>query len=198
MNCMWSVAVAKAVLLRISLMRNGRCSADEPPISRFRANSSHHRAAGVDIAVSSAVGPAPDRQAVQPGPASRGSAPRSAVGTLGLEVSLRRFLQDQLIDGQFGHSSLQAAVFSFESLEPLSLIDLQPAVFISPTIVRLFSDPRVPTDLGHRLPFAQSDFSFTQLGKYLDPFKGARSGPRPSIACGILGNNAVQVLSFAQ
>jgi hypothetical protein len=32
---------AKAVLLRIGLMRNGRCSADEPPISRFWANPSH-------------------------------------------------------------------------------------------------------------------------------------------------------------
>lgn len=99
-----------------------------------------HPGAGAYSIASSGVDPGLDRHVVLPGQASRSSAPPSAVGALGLAVSLRGFFQDQLIDGQIRHGSLQAAVFPFQFLEAFGLIDLQAAALIAPPIVGLLSD----------------------------------------------------------
>jgi len=40
-------------------------------------------------------------------------------------------------------------------------------VFVAPAVLCLFGDVQSPTDLGHCLAFAQSHFSFTQLGETL-------------------------------
>jgi hypothetical protein len=47
------------------------------------------------------------------------------------------------------------------------LIDLQPTVLMAPAVIRVFDDAERSTRLGHRLPFAQRDLGFPQLGEDL-------------------------------
>ena len=53
----------------------------------------------------------------------------------GLEVSLGRFFQDQLVQRQLGHSPLQLSVLSLELLKLARLVDAEPAVLGSPAVV---------------------------------------------------------------
>ncbi len=54
-----------------------------------------------------------------------------------------------------------------QTLQPLRLVHLQPAVLPLPVIVGLFGDTQAPTDLGYGLSFTQHYFHFPQLGKNL-------------------------------
>jgi protein involved in polysaccharide export with SLBB domain len=92
---------------------------------------------------------------VRQGPASRSSAPRSAVGALGLEVSLGSFSQNQFINREFSHRAFQPAVLALQFLEALRLIDLEPAVFVAPAIIGLFGNAESTADLRHGLSLPQ-------------------------------------------
>ena len=126
-----------------------------------------HPAGLADTAAWSGAAPALDRPDVPPGPASHSSESPSAVGALGLEVSLRGFLQDQRIEREIRHGSLQPGILSLQFLEAFGLIDLEPTVLIAPAVIRLFGDADRSTRLSNRLSFAQRDLDFPQLGEDL-------------------------------
>ena len=54
----------------------------------------------------------------------------------GLEVSLGRFFQDQLVQREVGNSSLESCIFQFEFLELPRLVDRKPAVLVAPPVVK--------------------------------------------------------------
>ena len=62
-------------------------------------------------------------------------APHNVVGARGSEVSLGRFLQDQLVQCQVRHCSLQAPVLALELLQAPCLAHLHPAVLPPPPVV---------------------------------------------------------------
>jgi hypothetical protein len=58
----------------------------------------------------------------------------------GSEVSLGRFFQDLLVQGEIGHCSLQSCVPLFESLEPFCLVEVESALLASPPAISVVGD----------------------------------------------------------
>jgi hypothetical protein len=114
-----------------------------------------------------ALAPIPGTPGVLRGPESHSSAPRSAVGALGLEVSLGGLFQTQFIKGEVGNDPLQAGVLPLQVFEPLDLIHLEAAVFVAPTIVGLLGDTERTADVSHGLSLTQGNLGFTQCGEDL-------------------------------
>ena len=79
-------------------------------------------------------------------------APHNVVGARGSEVSLGRFLQDQLVQCQVRHCSLQAPC----------LAHLHPAVLPPPPVVRLLGDAELPADQLHGFAAGQTDLCLPQ------------------------------------
>ena len=57
-----------------------------------------------------------------------------------VEVSLGRFFQDLLVQGEIGHCSLQSCVPLFESLQPFCLVEIESAVLASPPVISVVGD----------------------------------------------------------
>ena len=89
-------------------------------------------------------------------------APHNVVGARGSEVSLGRFLQDQLVQCQVRHCSLQAPVLALELLQAPCLAHLHPAVLPPPPVVRLLGDAQLPADQLHGFAAGQTDLCLPQ------------------------------------
>src|SRR5271156_456113 len=92
----------------------------------------------------------------------RGHAPRRTDVAPGLEVSLRNILQDLLVQRQLRHQSLQLAVLFLQFLQPLRLVHLQPAVFLSPAVERLHGDGGLFAGLWSGFSVRDADFNLPQ------------------------------------
>ena len=99
----------------------------------------------------------------------------SALG--GSEVSLGRFLQDQLVQCQVRHCSLQAPVLALELLQAPCLAHLHPAVLPPPPGVRLLGDAELPADQLHGFAAGQTDLCLPQCS---DDLLRSVSLPSPS------------------
>jgi hypothetical protein len=84
------------------------------------------------------------------------------VAARGLEVSLRHVPQNPLLQGKFSHQSLQPAVLLLQFLQPFRLVELQPAKFLPPPLVGLFTDAYLPGRLGRSLAVGYLDFNLPQ------------------------------------
>ncbi len=124
-----------------------------------------HPAGLAETAASSGAAPPLERPDVPPGTASHSSASPSAVGALGLDVSLRGFLQDHLIEREIRHGSLHPGILWLQFLEAFGLIDLQPTVLIAPAVLRLFGDAERLTRLGHRCPLLSATSASRSLAR---------------------------------
>jgi hypothetical protein len=72
-----------------------------------------------------------------------GRAQRTPACGKGLVFSPESFLQDQLVERQFGHRPLEPAVLLLQFLEALGLVELQTAA-LGPPVVGLVRDPKPP------------------------------------------------------
>ena len=84
------------------------------------------------------------------------------LGARGSEVSLGRFLQDQLVQCQVRHCSLQAPVLALELLQAPCLAHLHPAVLPPPPVVRLLGDAELPAHQLHGFAAGQTDLCLPQ------------------------------------
>ena len=83
-----------------------------------------------------------------------GHAQRRRGAAWGSEVSPCRLLQDQLVQREIGHRLASALVLALQLLEPLGLIQLQPAELGAPAVVGLLRDGVLAPGLGDGAPFA--------------------------------------------
>ena len=79
----------------------------------------------------------PDRHAARIHPVSHGRVPRSAGVCRDLIVSLKRLLQDQLVQRQIRHRLLETCVLLLQIPPTTGLIHPHPAVLPVPTIIRM-------------------------------------------------------------
>ena len=91
--------------------------------------------------MSFALAPAAGRHAVRKVHIASSHAPTHNAAAHGLEVSLRHVAQNLLLQRKLSHQPLQPAVLFFQVLQLLRLVQLQPAKFLPPPIVGLFTDP---------------------------------------------------------
>ncbi len=123
----------------------------------------HRNGHGPDTVGWIGVAPAPDTRVVRPRPiVDRLSRPRDVVGW-GLEVSLRGFLQNQLIQREISHGSLQTGILSFQILEPFRLIQFEASIFLAPARVRGVGDIPLPADVFDCLPLSEEYFRFAEF-----------------------------------
>src|SRR5687768_14492080 len=87
----------------------------------------------------------------------------NAAAVQGSEVSPGRLLEDQLVERQVRDRSPQPRVLLLKVLHPASLIRLQAAILLAPTVVGLLADRDPPARLGGRAALAQHDLHLTQL-----------------------------------
>jgi len=80
----------------------------------------------------------------------------------GLEVSLRHLAQNLLLQGKFSHQPLQPAVLFLQLLQPLRLVELQPAKLLPPAIVRLGRDLSIPSGLRRGLAVRNLHFDLPE------------------------------------
>ena len=78
------------------------------------------------------------------------------------KFSLGRFLQDQLVQCQVRHCSLQAPVLALELLQAPCLAHLHPAVLPPPPVVRLLGDAELPAHQLHGFAAGQTDLCLPQ------------------------------------
>lgn len=88
--------------------------------------------------MSFALASATSKRAAQRVRITSGHAPPRNAATQGTKVSLRHIAQDLLLQGKFSRQALQPAVFFLQFLEPLRLVELQPAKILPPLVVGLF------------------------------------------------------------
>ena len=73
------------------------------------------------------------------------------------------FLKDQFIQCQVRVRPAQPLVLLLQIFHSLSLIGLEAAILLAPTIICLLADCDPPACLGSRGPLRQHDLNFTQL-----------------------------------
>ena len=83
------------------------------------------------------------RRADQPH-TSGGRVPLRPSAARGLEVSLCHVLEDLLLEPQFCHQLLELGILLLQLLEPLGLLQLQPAVLLASAVVGLLGSARLP------------------------------------------------------
>ena len=86
-------------------------------------------------------------------------------------------MQEHLVACERCPGPVYARMLPLPLLEPLDLIDIQPALLVPPPVRRLFGDPQAPTHLDDGLPLAQGDLGLTPLGH--EVFDGVRDA-RPT------------------
>ena len=86
---------------------------------------------------------------------------------MGLEVSRRGFLQNQLVQRQISHGPLESRILSFRIFESFRLIELEPSILLTPAIVRGIRDTPLPANILDRLPLGQKDFRLAKFVKDL-------------------------------
>src|SRR6267378_6889670 len=89
--------------------------------------------------------------AARAGAAWRRSGRRNIGGARDLKVALGGLLQDQLVQGQLRHRPLKPRVLSFQFLESLGLIELQPAVLAAPAVEGLLRLRQLAAYFAYRL-----------------------------------------------
>jgi hypothetical protein len=104
-----------------------------------------HPSAG--SAVSRATGTAAGTRAAPRPRSPAGLQPPPTAVARGLQVSPCHVLQDLLLQRGFRDQPLKPRVLFLEFLEPLALLELEPAVFLAPPIIGLLGDPRLPARL---------------------------------------------------
>ena len=85
----------------------------------------------------------------------------------GLEVSLGRFFQDQLVQCEIGNSSLEPCVLQFQLLQFPGLVDRKTAVFVSLPVIGLLGYLYLFYCASNRFALGQGYFNFTQLAQNL-------------------------------
>jgi len=85
------------------------------------------------------------------------------VGAAGLELSRGHLLENRVVECLVGHQTLQPRVLSLEFLEPLSLIEAQPAVLPAPAVVRLLADAKLLADQWRADATPEFDLRLAQL-----------------------------------
>jgi hypothetical protein len=65
----------------------------------------------------------------------------------GSVFSLGNRLENQPIDRQIRHGSLEPVVLNFKCLELFGLVDLHPAIGLAPAVVGLLGDTQLPAGL---------------------------------------------------
>ena len=93
--------------------------------------------------------------------------PRTYGDVKGLEVSLGRFFQDLLIQGEIGNRSLQPCVFPLQRLEPFCLIEVDSTVIPSPPIISVVGDTDLSYCLPNTLATRNGNFDLSELIEYL-------------------------------
>ena len=81
----------------------------------------------------------------------------------GLEVSLGRFFQDQLIESQISDSSLESCILQFQFLELPGLVDRKTTVLVSPTVIGLLGYRYLSDCSCNCLTSGQGHFNFSEF-----------------------------------
>ena len=81
----------------------------------------------------------------------------------GLEVSLGRFFQDQLVECQLCNSSLELRVLFLELLELPGLVDAESAVLVPPAVVGVLSNTYLSDGLADPLAVGHGYFYLPEL-----------------------------------
>ena len=88
---------------------------------------------------------------------------RSAAMTFGISSSPCRLGEDHLIQRQIRDRAPKTGVLRLQILHPLDLIAPQPAVLLTPTIIRHLSDANGSDRIGHRLALRCQHINLAQL-----------------------------------
>jgi hypothetical protein len=81
----------------------------------------------------------------------------------GLEVSLGRFFQDQLVEGEISNRPLESCILQFEFLELPGLVDRKTTVLVSPAIVGLLGNRYLSDCSCNCLAYGQGNFNFSEF-----------------------------------
>jgi len=85
----------------------------------------------------------------------------------GSVVSPCRLLQDELVQGKVGYGLPEPGILKLQLLQPLHLVQLQPAVFMAPPVLSHLGHPDLPDRVAHRRPLLNKDIHLPQLGDNL-------------------------------
>lgn len=95
---------------------------------------------------------------------------RGSVVLLALPFGSRTsFLQDLLVEGQFGHGLAQPGALPLKILRSLRLIDPEAAILAAPPVVALLGYTQTPAHLTDRLALGQGNLG---LSKHIDDLFG--------------------------
>ena len=98
-------------------------------------------------------------------PAERGQ--HTCDDVQGLEVSLGRFFQDQLVQCEIGYSSFESCVLQFQFLQFPGLVDGETTVFVSPPVISLLGYRYLFYCASNRFALGKGNFYFTKLAQDL-------------------------------
>ena len=114
-------------------------------------------------AVSFATDREPGRLAARSRDTSRAPAAHSSGGARGSQVSRRSLFKDQLVERQVGDGPLEPRILLLQLLQTACLGNLQPAIFLPPTIIALlrYADPSA--HLADSLALRQKHVRFTKI-----------------------------------
>ena len=82
----------------------------------------------------------------------------------GLEVSLGRFFQYLLVQGEIGDRSLQPCVFFLKLLEPFRLVEVESAVLTPPTVVSMVGYADIAYRLTNTLAICNGNLDLPEFG----------------------------------
>src|SRR5215210_940193 len=99
--------------------------------------------------------------------AQTGCARHRRADARGSEVSPGGLLQDQLVEGEVGDGFAQASILGLQLLHALDLVRLQPAVLLTPAVVRDLGDPNRADRIRHRGSLRNQHVHLAQLGNNL-------------------------------
>ena len=85
----------------------------------------------------------------------------------GLEVSLGRFFQYLLVQGEIGDRSLQPCVFFLKLLEPFCLIEVESTVLAPPSVLGVVGYANISYCLTNTLAFCNGNLDLPEFGKNL-------------------------------
>ena len=78
----------------------------------------------------------------------------------GLEVSLRDFFEDRVVEGNVGHQLLQTGVLLLQVPEPPGLVDAHATVGFTPAVVGLLGDTNLSAGFSNGNTLVDVDLSF--------------------------------------
>ena len=82
-------------------------------------------------------------------------------------TSLKRLLQDVLVEGEIGDKFLQTGILGLQVFQALELIAVHRAIFALPAVVGVLSYADALDRFGDHLALGSSDFDLAELGDNL-------------------------------